>query len=166
MRTYHLQWPRMKHEENSLRGIRYAARHGFDAIDIDMLITSDDVIVGCHWPEPMERDGFRDPRHKIGRDTPVRRMTWEQVSRLVAGHWPRRYRIQRIERLLAACAKRGIIAYLEPKGDPRFELDWPWQEIRKHADVVGAHVRVRVLRDHHGPAVVKTADRYFPARVI
>lgn len=166
MRIYHLKWPHMKHEENSIRGIRYAARHGYDAIDLDLSITRDDVIVGCHWPHPMIRDRFRDPRGRISPQKPVAGLSWEQVSRLVAGRWPRRYRISRIERLLAACARHGIIAYLEPKGDPRFELDWPWQHIQTVADQVGAHVMVYVLADHHGPAVVNMAGRYFPAKVI
>lgn len=166
MKIYHLEAPRMKHEENSLRGVREAARHKFDAIDLDMLITRDDVIVGCHWPHPMLRDGFRDPWRETSPTTPVSRLPWERVSRLVAGHLPRRYHIQRIDRLLVACAKHGLIAYLEPKGDPRFELDWPWQHIQAVADHVGAHVMVRVLAEHHGPEVVKVAGRYFPARVI
>lgn len=166
MRIYHLEWPRMKHEENSLRGIRYAARHGFDAIDLDILITRDDVIIGCHWPHPMLKDGFRDPEHRIDPDVNVAHLTWEQVSRLVAGHRPRRYRIQRIERLLRACHKHGIIAYLEPKGDPRFELDWPWQHIHNVAGDVGAHVLVRVQSEHDGGAVSEVAGRYFPAKVI
>lgn len=150
MRIYHVEAPTPKHVENSLRGIRYAARHGFDAIDLDMLITADDVIVNTHWDRPMARDGFRDPRHKISRERRVRDLSWEKVSRLVAGHWPRRYRIQRIERQLRACARHGIVAYLEPKDDPRFELDWPWREIRKAADACGAHVLVRSIRDFGG----------------
>lgn len=163
MRIYHVSWPTPKHVENSPRGIRYAARHGFDAVDLDMQITRDDVIIGCHWGRPMERDGFRDPQRQINPRHHVRTLTWEQVSRLVAGRRPRRYRIHRIERLLRACARHGVIAYLEPKDDERFEEDWPWQHIRAVADDCGAHVRVRSLRDlgGHGEGIkrVEAAKR-------
>ena len=160
MRIYHVEAPTPKHRENSVRGIRYAKRHGYDGIDLDMLITRDDVIVGCHWPKPMIHDGFRDPRHRIDRDVPVKYLSWEQVSRLVAGRWPRRYHISRIERLLRVCADEGIIAVLEPKGDDRFLLDWPWEEIRRVADAVGAHVRVRSLRDRgEGRERIEAAER-------
>jgi glycerophosphoryl diester phosphodiesterase len=144
-RIRHVKWPTPKHIENSLRGIAYAARHGYDAIDIDMQITSDRVIVGTHWARPMKRDGFHDPDHKIPRYRTVRRMTWVQVHRLIA---PKRYRIVRIERLLRACARRGVTALLEPKGDPRFREDWPWQHIAAVADDCGATVSVRALREN------------------
>lgn len=150
MRIFHVSWPTPKHVENSVRGIRYAARHGYDAIDLDLLITRDDVIVGCHWVHPMLRDGFRDPLRRISATKAVRSLSWEQVSRLVAGRRPRRYHISRVERLLRACADNGIIAFLEPKNDDRFEQDWPWREIRKAADACGAHVRVRSIEDLGG----------------
>lgn len=152
-RIRHVQWPVMKHVENSLRGIRYAARHGYDAIDLDMQITSDGRIVGTHWARPMVRDGFHDPDHKIPRYRTVRRMTYRQVRRLVSSD---HYRIQPIETLLRACARRGVVALLEPKGDPRFAQDWPWQHLAAVAEDVGATVSVRALREN--------ADALAPAR--
>jgi glycerophosphoryl diester phosphodiesterase len=144
----------MKHVENSLRGIRRAARRGYDAIDIDMQITRDGVIVGTHWARPLKRDGFHDPQHKIPRYRPVRRMTWIQVHRLVA---PRKYRIQRIEVLLRACHRRGITAVLEPKGDPRFAHDTVWRYLATVADDLGATVSVRAL--HENRAALAPARR-------
>lgn len=141
-RIYHVKWPVMKHVENSLRGIRRAAR-SYDAIDIDMQITSDRHIVATHWARPMVRDGFHDPEHKIARYTPIKRMTLAQVRRLIA---PKRYRIQPIERVLRACARRGVVAVLEPKGDRRFREDWPWEHLAAVAEDVGATVSVRALR--------------------
>ena len=143
-RILHVKFPVMKHVENSVRGIRRAARRGYDAIDLDLQITSDGVIVGTHWGRPMVHDGFHDPEGKIPRYRPVKRLRWAQVHRLVAG----RYRIQRIERLLRACARRGFVALLEPKGDPRFELDWPWQHIAAVAEDCGATVSVRALHEN------------------
>lgn len=146
-RILHVEYPVMKHVENSLRGVRRAARR-HEAIDLDMQITKDNRIVGTHWPRPLLRDGFRDPRRRIGRHARVRDLTWAQVSRLRAGHRPRLYRIQPIERLLYECARRGVVAVLEPKGDPRFTQDWTWQHIAKTAEAYGATVSVRALREN------------------
>jgi glycerophosphoryl diester phosphodiesterase len=143
---YHLQWPRMKHEENSIRGIRRAARAGYRWIDLDLQMTSDGVIVVTHWARPMRKDRFRDPLRRIYPGTPVSRLTWAQVRRLKTGDG---YRIPRIEAALRACAHYGIGAYLEPKGDRRFREDAPWQHIAKVADDLGTHVRVRALSVNH-----------------
>lgn len=143
-RILHYKQPR-KHVENSLRGIERARRGGYDAIDLDMQITADGIIVGTHWGRPMVLDGFHDPEHKIPRYRTVRRLRWAQVARLVT---PDRYHIQRIETLLRACARKGIVAVLEPKGDPRFREDWPWLHIAKVAGDVGATVSVRALPEN------------------
>jgi hypothetical protein len=143
-RIFHVQWPVFKHVENSLRGIRRAARRGYDAIDIDMQITKDGVVVATHWGRPMVRDGFHDPAGDIPRYRPVKRLTWAQVSRLVAG----KYHIRRIERVLRACARRGVVAVLEPKGDPRFTHDTVWRYIAAVADDLGATVSVRALPEN------------------
>lgn len=151
-RIRHVKWPTPKHIENSLRGIAYAARHRYDAIDLDMQITADNRIVGTHWARPMMRDGFHDPEHKIRRYTPVKRLTFAQVRRLVA---PGRYRIHPIEKLLRRCARLGVVALLEPKGDPRFREAWPWEHIAAVADDCGVTVSVRALHENRaalGPA--------------
>jgi glycerophosphoryl diester phosphodiesterase len=132
----------MKHIENSLRGIRKAARLGYDAIDLDILITKDGVIVVCHWDRPLLKDQFYDPARKIQLHDMVRELTWEQVKGLRA---PGGYRILRVETALAACARARIIAYLEPKDDPRFAADEPWQHIKTVAAKYGTKVRVRAL---------------------
>lgn len=140
-RIYHRLQP-FKHIENSLRGIRLAKRGGYDAIDLDMQITADGRVVGTHWGRPMILDGFRDPEHKIPRYTPVRRMTFAQARRLVT---PGRYRIQPIETLFAACARRRLVALIEPKGDPRFAHDTVWQYLAQVAEDLGTTVSVRAL---------------------
>lgn len=142
MSIFHLKWPHWKHEENSLRGIRHAARAGYGWIDLDMQMTFDGVIVCTHWSRPMLKDRFRDPRRVIQPGTPVSHLTWAQVSRLRTTDG---YRIIRIETALRACHRYGIGAYLEPKGDPRFKRDTPWQYIAKVADDLGTHVRVYAL---------------------
>lgn len=145
---FHVAWPIRKHIENSLRGIRKAARLGYDAIDLDLLITSDDVIIVCHWDRPMLKDGFVDPNHKIQVHAMVRELTWAQISTLRA---PGGFRIQRIETVLRECARDRIIAYLEPKDDKRFEEDWPWQHIVASAKDFGTKVWVRSIRNFATP---------------
>ena len=148
MRILHVKAPTPKHVENSLRGIRRARRKHFDAIDLDMQMTKDGVPVCTHWPRPMIRDGFRDPLRKIPRTRMVSEMTWHQVARLVAGRWPRRYRIVSVDRALYECARQGVTALLEPKGDHRFRDDAVWQHIASVADRVGAHVVVYALPEN------------------
>lgn len=157
---FHVRHGQAYHTENSVRGIRKAARTGHDEIDLDMGITSDRRIVGNHWRRPLLKDGFRDPLRRIGRNARIDDLTFTQVRRLVA--FPG-YRIQPIERLLAECAKVGIIARLEPKGDRRFEQDWPWRHIKAVADEVHCEVRMYALRSSpvagYGERVVPVAER-------
>lgn len=126
MRIFHVKWPIWKHVENSIRGIRKAARLGYDAIDLDILITKDGVIVVCHWMKPLKKDNFYDPNRRVAVNAMVKHLTWEQISGLRA---PGNFRIVRIERALKECKRDKIIPYLEPKNDERFEQDWPWQHI-------------------------------------
>ena len=144
-RIYHVAAPIKKHIENSVRGVRHAARIGCDAIDIDMQITADGRIVATHWGRPMIHDGFHDQAGKIRRYTPVSRLSFAQVRRLIA---PGRYRIQPIERVLKACARRHVVALLEPKGDPRFAHLTPWEHLAAVADDLGCEVSVRALRQN------------------
>lgn len=152
----HVKAPTPKHVENSNRGDRRAKRAGKRSNDLDMQITKDNRIVNTHWARPMMRDGFRDPYGQIKRGRMVRDMTWAEVSRLVAGRRPRRYRIRSIEDALKHCARLGIVAVVEPKGDRRFRQDWPWQHIRAVAEDVGCTVSVRALPEN--------ADALEPAR--
>lgn len=161
MRIFHVQWPVMKHIENSLRGIRKAARLGYDAIDLDILITKDGVIVVCHWDRPLLKDKFYDPARRIQLHDMVRELTWEQIKGLRA---PGGYRIMRIETALAACARARIIAYLEPKDDPRFAADAPWAYIKSVAVKYRTKVRVRALPQN--AAALPFARRYFRTRRI
>jgi Glycerophosphoryl diester phosphodiesterase family len=66
---------------NSLTGLRHAARNT-KAIDLDVQVTKDGVIVCTHWSRPMLRDGFRDPLGRLRRTRSIESMTWKQVKRL------------------------------------------------------------------------------------
>jgi glycerophosphoryl diester phosphodiesterase len=144
-RVFHLSWPRWKHEENSLRGAIYAHRHGYHAIDLDLQMTADGIIVVTHWSRPMRKDKFYDREHRLGRYRTVASMDWWQVRRL---RTPDGYSIRRVEALLRKCARLGIVALLEPKSDPRFRLDWPWLHIAQVAEDVGCTVSVRALPEN------------------
>lgn len=145
---FHVSYPRMKHEENSNRGDREAKRRDKRGTDLDILITHDGRVVNTHWPRPMERDGFRDPYRKLPRNARVADMTWEEVRRLRAGRWPRRYHIRSIEAALKHCARLGLVAVLEPKGDPRFKQQQVWDHIARVAEDVGCSVSVRALAEN------------------
>jgi endonuclease/exonuclease/phosphatase family metal-dependent hydrolase len=69
-------------KENSPQGVRYAAEHNYDSIDLDVQITKDGVPVNTHWGQPMMRDGFFDPQHQIPEGTQVNEMTLAEVTRL------------------------------------------------------------------------------------
>lgn len=146
----HYKSPRMKHEENSIRGIRRAHALGLDGIDIDVLLDADGNPYGNHWPRPMERDGFKDTalRNRMPKDKLFHTMTPRQVRRLLAVTRGRFYRIRRLEVLLAECARLGVVAVLEPKGDKRLARDSFWQYIAKVADRLGATVSVRALPEN------------------
>lgn len=68
--------------ENSPQGIKYAKRHGYTNIDLDMHISKDGVPVITHWSQPLARDGFYDPAGKISRKAKVSSLTYEQLRRL------------------------------------------------------------------------------------
>jgi hypothetical protein len=174
---FHLKHPHPKHEENSLRGIRKAARakkwvrkglrlrrvRRYTETDLDQQMTKADPhcpvckpgtckghMVGTHWPEPMVHDGFRDPLGKLPRHTKVSEMTLPEVQRLEAGPKRHPYRIMTVERELLECARVNIGARLEPKGDKRFEDVEVWRPVKAYADSVGAHVRGYSIRNLGG----------------
>jgi hypothetical protein len=140
---------RHKHQENSDRGIYRAHQARDDEIDLDMMPDRYGNIYGCHWPEPMIHDGFRDTRHVLDPSTRLDQMTPADVGRLVAGWWPLQYRIRRIEHLLGTCAHIGIGARLEPK-HPIFLTKTPWEHLAAVGDDLGAQLRMYALPELDG----------------
>lgn len=146
--------PQPYHEVNSLRGVRHGKMLGYDEIDLDMLITKADPacphcadrcrghLVNTHWDRPMLRDDFVD-RHQppLRVRTMVRDMTLDQALRLRTRHG--NYEIQTVRRVLVECGRQKIGARVEPKNDPRFAEDWPWEEIALVRDATpGLKVKV------------------------
>jgi len=155
--VYHRLRP-FKHIENSPRGALLAQRYGDQALDVDLHITSDGVIVAAHDGQPLHY-GFFDPLHLIHRDATIAELTWAQVSRLRCRTGWRLYRIHRIEDILRACHRRGRVALLEPKGDHRFSLDWPWQYVVEEAEAIGTTISGRALVELGGVAHVAAMRR-------
>lgn len=163
----HVESPRMKHEENSDQGDLEAKRRRKRGIDLDLTMSEADPncpligdrehgpgdvcrghILNNHWLRALLRDRFRDPRRRIGRRARVDRLTWPQVHRLVAVTRGRKYHIRRIRRALRRCARLGRVAVLEPKGDPRFEQEWPWAYMFAVAEDLGCTVSIRALPEN------------------
>lgn len=107
--------------ENSPAGIQFAAEHGYSSIDLDMQITKDGVPVATHWSQPMAKDGFFDPEHKLRPNTKVSDMTLAEVMRL--RNKDGQSRIFPVETMIAELKKHGIAGDLEAKDDPRFASD-------------------------------------------
>mgnify|MGYP003508761739 FL=1 len=73
--------------ENSPEGIRYAIRHGYSRIDLDLQVTKDGVVVATHTRDPLRDDkikgGFKDTSHTItDKKTEISEMTYAQVLKL------------------------------------------------------------------------------------
>ncbi|MBX3172433.1 MAG: hypothetical protein KF760_33825 [Candidatus Eremiobacteraeota bacterium] len=104
--------------ENSPAGIKFAAEHGYSSIDIDMQITKDGVPVATHWSQPMQKDGFFDPEHKLKPNMKVSEMTLAEVMRL--RNKDGRSQIYPVATMIGELKKHGIAGDFEAKDDPRF----------------------------------------------
>lgn len=107
--------------ENSPEGIKFAAKHHYSSIDLDMQITKDGVPVNTHWSQPMLKDGFYDPEHKLTPHTKISEMTLAEVGRL-------RNRdgesvIKTMSSQIGLLKKFDIAGDLEAKDDRRFATD-------------------------------------------
>jgi hypothetical protein len=107
--------------ENSPAGIKFAAKHGYKSIDLDMQITKDGVPVVTHWSKPLEKDGFYDPKGKIGKGKKVSDMTLAEVMRL--RNKDGKSQIYPLATMVQHLKKNGIAGDLEAKNDKRFASD-------------------------------------------
>jgi len=157
MSIFHKKHSVLYHTENSLRGIRAAAKmmrrvrgrlvHRWNEIDLDLTMTKDGVIVNSHWGRPLLKDGFIDPEGKIGKQARTHDLTWEEIHRL---HTKDGYRIRKLETALRECARVGIGARLEPKVDVRFEDVETWLPVKAQADRLGVKVKGYSIRNLGG----------------
>lgn len=135
------------HLVDSLRGLRAARKARKKRADRDLQMTSDGVVVVCHWLRPLLRDGFIDPLGLIERRRRVDQMTYAEVRRLYTprGH----FRINSLEDDLREAGRLGLGAVLEPKtNDKRWRNVAMWKEWKAYARSVG----VRDLRGYALPS--------------
>jgi hypothetical protein len=108
----------------------------------------------------MVHDDFFDPKGELRHRARVRGMTLLEALRLRTKDG---YRIRRIRVLLRVCAVHNIGAWVEPKDDERFELDWPWRHMRKVSRRFGVRLRARAIKNfptrHAGLRRVRAARR-------
>ena len=107
--------------ENTPEGIQFAADRGYASIDLDMQLTKDGIPVATHWSQPMQKDGFYDPSHKLGGDTKISEMTLAEVMRL--RNEDGQSQIYPMSTMIEELKKNGIAGDLEAKDDPRFADD-------------------------------------------
>jgi hypothetical protein len=166
-RKRHVEYPTPKHVENSLHGSKWAKSHGYKTNDLDMLcdkvltqaarrarLTKTKIprsaitghIPNAHWPDPFKRDGFRDPKRKVGKGDHFDEMVPEEWRRIVAGHrWTRLYHVPPIEAQLRLCADIKLQALLEPKHSPVWLHQEVWDYLAVVAEREGTHVAVYSL---------------------
>lgn len=127
------------HRTNSLRGIRHAKSAGFKRIDLDVMTTKDDVLVVNHSFGAMSKEGFRAAGVP---NLPIDKLTWAQVKRLRTGNG---YRIQKLSTCLDECARLGLWAALDLKGDRRegFRITRAVGRITRLANRSGAKVYLK-----------------------
>lgn len=112
--------------ENSFEGIDYAKKHGYKAIDIDIMVTKDNVLVGSHAWEPLKSGkmgGFKDTAGKItDKKRRISEMTLAEVRRLKHKDG---YRISTLEELIAHAAKKDMNLIIEMKVPKKIEKQMP-----------------------------------------
>lgn len=117
---------------NCRAGIRKAAARGATALDVDVQVTRDVMLVATHWERPMLRDGFTDPEGTLSRFTRVDRMWLHEVMRLRS---PEGYRIRPVHHLIPTAHRHGVRLCLEAKQDAILERREAWEQL--DADVRG-----------------------------
>lgn len=112
-RMYHKLGGQTYAFENSPQGIRYAAKNGYDSIDLDIQVTKDGVPVATHWGKPMKNEGFYDPQGKLSTNISVKDMTFAQISRL--RHKDGKSQIYSLDHMISVASANKINLSLEIK---------------------------------------------------
>lgn len=148
--VYHRSGKQSYAFENSPEGVKYAAAHNYERIDIDLRETKDGVIVATHSIDPLNKrvtwGGFKDTAGKIkNRKTKVTNMTWAQVQRLrhVDG-----YRIHMVEDIIKAAAAEKIGIDFEIKQPKDSKEDLPY--IAALANKYKVQVTIKTQSDYPG----------------
>lgn len=125
---------------DSIDGLDWAVKHGYNAIDLNFHVTRDKIIVNTHWSQPLLH-GFHDPLGKIATNAQIKDLTWREVSRLrsVDGH-----RIRTAGRMLREAKKRGLRVEFEAKNSPAFTNSDIWRRVKDLADKLHLSLQMKV----------------------
>lgn len=103
--------------ENSLEAIRLAKRAGFDAVETDVRLTSDDSLVVMH-DKTLNRTCLTANGKKLTQEIPVESQTWQQLRnnfKLKADKPENQEKISSLREYLEECKRCGILVFIEPK---------------------------------------------------
>lgn len=155
-KRYTLRAPRRKvahlvppRKTDSIRGIRWAAKNGYDWIDVNCLLSRDGVAFAQHGaPYGLAAQGF------LAKDDPakVKHLDAKTLDGLRSKDG---YQVPRISEIFRAASRNGIKLELEAKDDHRFTDRATWERIADQADSAWGngwqrHVVVKVLTNLSG----------------
>ena len=102
---------------NSLEAIHYAARAGFQTIEVDVQLSKDSVLMAIHGPDlrqwVYDKDG-----NKVDRSWMVKDFTFEEIRNYFVhrtDNLQARTQIPTLEEYLMVCKEVGIFPFIEPK---------------------------------------------------
>ena len=107
--------------ENSLEAIRLAKRAGFKAIETDVRLTADSVLVAMH-DHSLRRTCLNPDGSRVDKSFKVADFTMEQLKRDFVLRSPKqemRTQIPTLEEYLKVCKEEDLLVFIEPKlNDP------------------------------------------------
>lgn len=134
------------HRNNSVRGLKVAARTT-RAIDLDVQVTADGVLVCTHWGRPLLLDGYRDPAGKIRLTRHINTLTLAEVSRLRTRDG---YRIWTLRSMLRRSAKLGLRVEIEAKESRALERRKTWKPVARQVQRLKLNAVVKTISDLGG----------------
>ena len=103
--------------ENSLEAIRLARRAGFQAIETDVRLTSDSVLVVMH-DHSLRRTCLNPDGSRVDKSFKVADFTMEKLKKNFVLRSPKeemRTEIPTLEEYLKVCKEEGLLVFIEPK---------------------------------------------------
>lgn len=103
--------------ENSLEAIRLAKRAGFKAIETDVRLTADSVLVAMH-DHSLRRTCLNPDGSRVNKSFKVADFTMEQLKRDFVLRSPKqemRTQIPTLEEYLKVCKEEDLLVFIEPK---------------------------------------------------
>ncbi|GAB7004420.1 hypothetical protein JCM18899A_18930 [Nocardioides sp. AN3] len=134
---------------DSVRGVNWAADHGFRVIDVNCLLSADGTPHAQHGaPYGLAQQGFLPKRDK----RKVRDLTDVELARLRS---PDGYRVPPMVLIFKAAKQRGVRIEVEAKDDRRFTRPSTWLDMAADAQRVfgddwAQHVEMKVLTNLSG----------------